>query len=314
MDLIGENYFSFIVISKNEEMVIGECIKSIFSLGMDLSSYEVLLVDNGSTDDTLKIANEMNVQCYVEPNLKVGGLRNFAVARSAGNVLVFLDADVVISREWFFTLLKHISNGSADCAFAPECWYGSPTLFERLWLNIKGLTDSSIKSVSWCQSGAFMITRESFLISGGFNENLSSSEDYDFGKHYSKMFTILRDGTVYFEHLRTPKNIKSFFFQQIWHGRGSSVGFRLKGKSLYDILVHFFPLVFLILNFAYLFIFIFFFHSFTELLILIILLNFVYLILKIPQVDRYFIFYLFIIYVFLVARGLSFIISGKRIS
>ncbi|MDO4782335.1 MAG: glycosyltransferase family 2 protein [Capnocytophaga felis] len=88
--------FSIIIPVYNVEKYLPECIESVLS--QDFSDYEVILVNDGSTDDSGKICDE-----YAQkfPNIKVihkenGGLsdaRNFGIKEAKGDYLMFLDSD-----------------------------------------------------------------------------------------------------------------------------------------------------------------------------------------------------------------------------
>ena len=52
--ILGEHKISVIVRTKNEELWIGKCLSGI--LKQNLNVYEIIIVDSGSTDNTLKIA------------------------------------------------------------------------------------------------------------------------------------------------------------------------------------------------------------------------------------------------------------------
>ena len=85
---------SVIVITKNEEAVIRRCLESV------QWADEIIVVDSGSTDDTLKIAEELNAKTYVTPDWPgPGPQRNRAVSHATKEWILALDADEWVSPE-----------------------------------------------------------------------------------------------------------------------------------------------------------------------------------------------------------------------
>lgn len=78
---------SAIVIAKNEEVKIGECLESV------AWTDEVVVIDNGSTDDTVKISEEHKAVVYKLPKGSYKDLRNTGLERVKGNWILYIDAD-----------------------------------------------------------------------------------------------------------------------------------------------------------------------------------------------------------------------------
>ena len=69
--------FSIIIPAKNEEHNIGKCLDSILAVDFQLERFEVIVVDNGSTDRTVQVSKTKGATVYFEPELTISGLRNF---------------------------------------------------------------------------------------------------------------------------------------------------------------------------------------------------------------------------------------------
>ncbi|MBU0929980.1 MAG: glycosyltransferase family 2 protein [Nanoarchaeota archaeon] len=89
----------------NNAKTIRECLNGIFM--QDYKNFEVLLIDGGSTDDTLKIASEfkckiLNNSFRIEERARVQGIKE-----SKGEILCFLDADnFLLDKEWLKKMIK----------------------------------------------------------------------------------------------------------------------------------------------------------------------------------------------------------------
>ena len=59
--------------------------------------YEVIIVDHGSTDLTSDLAEKNGAKVCLHPEGTICGLRNYGVNKSSGDILVFLDADFLLT-------------------------------------------------------------------------------------------------------------------------------------------------------------------------------------------------------------------------
>ncbi|MEM3226158.1 MAG: glycosyltransferase family 2 protein, partial [Saccharolobus sp.] len=96
--------FSIIIPAKNEEKVLGRLLDRLVNLEYDRSKYEVIVVEDGSTDNTMNICKEYEskynvVKCYSLPksNVPNGKSRalNFAYKISKGEIIGIFDADTI---------------------------------------------------------------------------------------------------------------------------------------------------------------------------------------------------------------------------
>ncbi len=91
---------SMIVPAYNEEVTIKECIRSL--LGLDYPSYEIVVVDDGSTDETLEEAREfegLGVKVVHQENRGKANALNTGVLLSEGELIVTVDADTKLDRD-----------------------------------------------------------------------------------------------------------------------------------------------------------------------------------------------------------------------
>lgn len=97
--------FTFIVPAYNVERYLQKCLDSILSqVDVDKLSYEIIVVNDGSTDTTLSIANKVeteneNVQVVSQPNQGLSVARNVGLDLAKGDYVWFVDSDDWISCE-----------------------------------------------------------------------------------------------------------------------------------------------------------------------------------------------------------------------
>lgn len=112
---MGRN-ISIIIPAFNENDIIADTIKSLHRFP-EIS--EIIVVDDGSTDDTSECAVRTGALVWKHPrNLGKGAALNTGSALASGDVIVFLDADLGSSAGEAHKLWKPVVAGEADCAIA----------------------------------------------------------------------------------------------------------------------------------------------------------------------------------------------------
>lgn len=164
---------SIIITTKNEGKVINRLLKSIYI--QNYKNIEVILIDNGSSDSTLKIAKKYPLKIY-SFGPERSSQRNFGAKISKGNYLLFLDADMRLSKGVIQDCIKIIESDNRIGALnIPEIskatnFWERVKAFERSFYNKNGdpVTDA-----------ARLFRRRVFLKSGGYDESLTGPEDWD---------------------------------------------------------------------------------------------------------------------------------------
>jgi len=99
MLIVASTDISVIVPTLNEEKYLPRCLKSLVDQAYDLP-IEVLVIDGGSTDETVRIAKKYADKVLVKPNAPVGAARNLGAKVASGEVLAFIDADTIANPQW----------------------------------------------------------------------------------------------------------------------------------------------------------------------------------------------------------------------
>lgn len=111
---------SIIVPIYNAEKSLKDCVKSI--LMQSYKDYEIILVDDGSTDNSLSICKqlaEMNEQITIvcQKNLGVSSARNNGLEEAKGEFVLFVDADDIIEENMLETIMTKSENDIVICGF-----------------------------------------------------------------------------------------------------------------------------------------------------------------------------------------------------
>jgi glycosyltransferase involved in cell wall biosynthesis len=212
---------SVIVPALNEESVIGRCLASLQQQKLPATRFEVIVVDNGSTDRTREIARgfggTLPLAVLERSGVRISALRNFGAAIARGAYLAFLDADCIAPAHWLRQLadLLHADDfriiGAqyripANSSWVARAWYGD------LWRIKDG-------PVPYVPGGDLAISRELFMNLGGFDETIVTSEDTEFCERAALSgVPILAVPSLSVVHLGTPQTLGGFYRKQSWHG------------------------------------------------------------------------------------------------
>ncbi len=109
-----DNYplISVIIPAFNEENYIDKCLESLLRQ-KDCSGFEIIVADNGSTDNTTDIVNKYNIVILVnEPKRGVASARQAALEKAKGSIIVSTDADCTFSTNWLSKIEKNFQDDS----------------------------------------------------------------------------------------------------------------------------------------------------------------------------------------------------------
>ena len=193
--------FTIIIPTKNRGQVLRQLLDSIGALNdVDRIRPEIIVADNNSSDDTWECINSM-AKCFpttirslrVERAGKSAAI-NEAVKRSTGNVLVFLDDDVIVEKTWLVAIREFFQNGNCQVGQGfiglqpvPEDGPEITKLVE-IYRTIPRLEYSPDVGTLHSLNGAnFFMSRALFNRIGGFDERLGpgasgTSEDVDLAR------------------------------------------------------------------------------------------------------------------------------------
>ena len=121
---------SVIIPVYNEEDYLRECMDSV--LAQTLREIEIICVDDGSADDSVRILEEYarrdpRVMLVKQKNRYAGMARNLGMSRASGKYLSFLDADDFFSPVFLEKMYETAENAGADVVICNEKYYDSET-------------------------------------------------------------------------------------------------------------------------------------------------------------------------------------------
>lgn len=172
---------SVIIPAFNEEFWLGATLQSIQASAAALHSStgvatEIIVVDNNSTDETRRLALGYGARMVSEPVQGIGRARNAGARSSQEEVLVFVDADVIVPSA-FLQVIHHSMGDSACVGGGVDARYSPDRFIMKLYLSLWRML---AKATGMVQGAAQFCRREAFLAVGGYDETAWNGEDVDF--------------------------------------------------------------------------------------------------------------------------------------
>ena len=204
------------IVAYNEAADIGACLQSLCALDYPRELYDILVVDNGSTDATRDITHGFaqrlpGLRVVVNPQRGVGAQRNTALRQAARDFLAFTDADCTVPPDWLSQLERAMREArAADPRVAAV---GGPNREPEVCSRFRRAVAIGVKSY-WGNQGSVqgallerpasvahlptlnvLYDRKLVLAEGGFDEQMGNiSEDVELSyrlrwRGYTLMFT-----------------------------------------------------------------------------------------------------------------------------
>lgn len=176
-------FVSIIIPVYNAEKTVGDCLKSVYT--STYTDFEVVVVDDNSTDDSLNIVNQFPCKIIrMAENSGPASARNRGAEASRGEILFFLDSDIIIERNTLEQIVK--SFRSKHNITALFCSYQKNTISSNFYSQYKNFVhhythQNSFEDAATFCGGFGAIKREPFFKFAGFDENYRSLEDMEFG-------------------------------------------------------------------------------------------------------------------------------------
>lgn len=166
---------SVVIPTLNGERYLGEAIDTV--LGQDHRPVEIIVVDDGSTDDTARIARSFPEVTYLrQDHAGIGAARNLGVARSSGGLLAFLDHDDLWEPGKLELQLRTLKRDpSLDAVLGHVIEFVSPDVEPDEVARLR----PALERAPGVNPGAMLIRRESFDRVGPFETRWTVAEWID---------------------------------------------------------------------------------------------------------------------------------------
>jgi len=178
----GKPTVSVVVPTYNRGWIINEAIDSVLS--QDRDGFELIVVDDGSTDNTQEIVSSYRdrIKVIKQENKGVSAARNKGIVSSSGTHIAFLDSDDLWLPGKLETQLDFFrSNPDALICQTEEIWVrnGRRVNPGKRHKKVSGFFFEKSLELCMVSPSAVMMKRDLFNMSGLFDETLPACEDYD---------------------------------------------------------------------------------------------------------------------------------------
>ncbi|MBN2119587.1 MAG: glycosyltransferase [Candidatus Omnitrophica bacterium] len=178
-------YISVIVPAYNSEKTIRDCIDSLLNQSYPRNSYEIIAVDNNSSDNTQEIIKEYPVRYVEEKNTRSSYTsRNAGIENSFGQIIGFIDADAKADKDWISKAVETILTNKVDYLGGNIVVYsdsGKSNSFDFYSRYYEFQAEKFLKWYHYAPTCSLFVKRETFKKVGKFLSGLSSGGDYEFG-------------------------------------------------------------------------------------------------------------------------------------
>lgn len=110
---------SVVIPTYNEENYIEKCLSSLTNQTLPRDKFEIIVVDGGSADRTVKIAEKYADKVLFQKSEGVGGARNDGVRESNSDIIATTDADIILPSDWLERILFNFSSRNIVGLFGP---------------------------------------------------------------------------------------------------------------------------------------------------------------------------------------------------
>jgi len=221
---------SFIVPVRNDAERLEKCLEAIRRSDCDPSEVEIVVVDNGSVDESPDVAHSAGARVLNLPGLRVTGLRNIGAGEAKSDVLAFCDSDNLIGSSWVGVVQRLLDDDPRVAAVGAS--YSPPDPSTWVQRAYDGLRDHSpgTRNTRWLGAGNMAVRRSAFEEVGGFDESLETCEDVDLcNRLRTAGWMLLSDSRLSNVHLGDPETLNEVFWGELWRGR-NNLKVSLRGK------------------------------------------------------------------------------------
>jgi peptidoglycan-N-acetylglucosamine deacetylase len=218
---------SIIVPAYNEELNVVSSLKSL--LESDYPNFDIILVDDGSTDDTYAKAAEVfagddSVKVYTKPNGGKASALNFGISRSSAEYVICIDADTKLDRSAISELMKHFLNEDADKkigAVAGNVKVGNEVNLLTRWQSIEYITSqnfdrrafAAINAVTVVPGAIGAFRKSAIEKAGGFTTD-TLAEDCDLTIRLLREGYIVKNENNALAFTEAPESLRQFHKQR----------------------------------------------------------------------------------------------------
>ena len=215
---VNDSLVSIIVPIYNAEKYLDSCIQSV--LRQTYTNWELILIDDGSTDKSGRIADEYGfaderITVFHQKNLGVSLARNQGIDEATGNYVVFLDADDELIEDCLAKTVNIAEETNADVVAGRSC--ENQELFQDriIWTGAEAL-ENSLKDHLFTYSACAKLIRREFIGKTRFTPDIRINEDsyFVFQLLCKQNVFVLTNDVIYFYRANSESSSRTVFSEK----------------------------------------------------------------------------------------------------
>jgi cellulose synthase/poly-beta-1,6-N-acetylglucosamine synthase-like glycosyltransferase len=212
---------SIIVAAYNSQDTIEECLKSILAQNYPRDSLEIIVMDGGSKDNTVKIAQQFPIKVF-SIHLNCPAAYNYAHKIAQHSVLGFIDSDAKVEENWLQKLVPLLNEPNvAGVSGSIETWNVDNPWARCVGYELKNRYQRIGKYTGRIATMNLLMKKTVIEEAGGWDEKLPSQYDTDLGFRISaKGYKIAYEPSALCYHFNRP-TLKAFYRQQLQYGKNT---------------------------------------------------------------------------------------------
>ncbi len=253
---------SIVTPSYNRSFELDLLIKSICEQNFDLKMVELIISDDGSTDDTEKVVKgwamrtKFELKYLNQKNQGPGSARNHGMEHSVGDLILFIDSDCEADSDWIKNIYDCFLKENFDACGGPDGARGDFSLLQKAidfsmtsFLTTGGMRGHSKNMIAkfYPRTHNMGLKKKVFEKIGGFG-NLRHGQDIEYSNRILSSglkITFIPDALVYHRRRTTIRQ----FFKQVFNWGVARINLFHIDKNLLE-LIHFLPALSLLISIA----------------------------------------------------------------
>ena len=196
---------------------------------------EIIVVDDGSTDSTVSILKKIkNIKLIARKHTSPAKVRNIGWRKAKGDIVVFLDSDCYITKNWLKEMIKHFKEKNVIAVSGVYLSKQNKLISRYIQYQIAYRQSKVKKYTDNLASYSLAVRRESLVKVGGFPEvyKIASAEDIELSYKLKKFgrFILNKKAKVFHHH---SESIKKYLKKQFNHARYRVLLYR-RGNQIGD--------------------------------------------------------------------------------
>jgi len=219
-------FVSVVIPTYNRSTKLSLCLISLFNQTYPKDMYEIIIINDGSIDNTEDILKKFEMQAlcgfkwFTQENQGIAIATNSAISRSKGDIICFTGDDCIAEIDWISNLVNGFNDENIGAVGGKVISYQSNTLIQQFIEDSRILNQETFFKRNTLITGSAAYRRKVLVQIGGLDNHLNACIDLDLSIKTQLLGYKLQyvpDAVVHHDH---PATVKGLFSQQYRNGTG----------------------------------------------------------------------------------------------